>query len=445
MSDLKVSQSSQFFIRELTIVTKSGNIDVKKSFDEINIFDSLFLPVINGTILITDSIGLSNKLLFDGSESILIEIGKDEDSDIVMYKKAFRIYKQTDRKNRNQNSESYILHFVSDELLFSDQQRITQSYNGTYSEIVERIMFDYLKVPKNNLGGLYDQTYGLKKLVVPNLKPLEAIEWCTKRSLNEKQSPNYLFFQNVSGYNFVSLSRLLTLPEIIDLKFESKNLPDQDSIDEMSGVKYFEVVKQEDSIEKIRSGINAGKFIGFDPITRGIATRAISFLDVYSTMDHANKQPNISEIKNKDGLSNLESYDSKKTVSIFGTARKYSEYIKAKDPTSLTFIENYEDILFQRKAIINHLMSKRLKLVMAGNFQLSSGFNVNVTIPEMARKEKNTTDEDLTLSGKHLIVGSRHIIGFEKHETVIEVASTSTNKDFISSSGSNESSAISGY
>ena len=445
MSDLTVNQSSQFFIRDLSIVTKSGTVDIQKIYEEINIFDSLFLPVINGTILISDSIGLSNKLLFDGSESILIEIGKDEDSDIVTYKKAFRIYKQTNRKNSNQNSESYILHFVSDELFFSDQQRITQSYKGTYSEIVERIMFDYLKVPKNNLGGLYDQTYGLRKVVIPNLKPLEAIEWCSKRAVNEKVSPNYLFFQNVSGYNFVSLSRLLTLPEIIDLKFEPKNSSDQDPIDELSGVKYFEVVKQDDSIEKIRSGINAGKFIGFDPVTRGLATRGLSFLDFYSTMDHENKQPNISEIKNRDGSSNLEAYDSKKIVSIFGTARKYSEYIKAKDPTSLTFIDNYEDRIFQRQSIFNHLMSKRLKLVMPGNFQLSSGFNVNVTIPEMAKKEKETSDEDLTLSGKHLIVGSRHVIGFEKHETIIEVASTSTNKEFISSTGEKESSTIKDY
>ena len=86
------------------------------------------LPVLSGNILIADSIGLSGKLLFDGSEVIQIDITKDQDGQIAAFKEAFRIYKQTDRKNLNQNSEKYILHFVSDELMFSDQQRVNQSY-----------------------------------------------------------------------------------------------------------------------------------------------------------------------------------------------------------------------------------------------------------------------------------------------------------------------------
>ena len=131
MSELTVTNPIQFYLKEVAIVTKSGDkIDIQKIFDEINIFDSLFLPVVNGTMLITDAVGLSNKLSFDGSETLLLEITKDKDSDVATYKKAFRIYKQTDRANSNQSSESYILHFVADELMFSDQQRVTQSYTG---------------------------------------------------------------------------------------------------------------------------------------------------------------------------------------------------------------------------------------------------------------------------------------------------------------------------
>ena len=64
---LDVNQSTQFEIRELTLVVKGGSIDITKVFEEINLYDSLFLPVISGNILIRDSIGLSGKLLFDVS------------------------------------------------------------------------------------------------------------------------------------------------------------------------------------------------------------------------------------------------------------------------------------------------------------------------------------------------------------------------------------------
>ena len=446
MSEISVTSPLQFFIKEVAIVTKNGaKLDIKKIFEEINIFDSLFLPVVNGTILISDSIGLTNKLELDGSESLLLEIAKDEDSEIASYKKAFRIYKQTERVNTNQSGEAYLLHFVSDELMFSDQQRVTQSYTGKYSDIVASIMFDYLQVPANQLGGILSDSNGLRKVVIPNLRPLEAIEWCSKRSVDNFSSPNYVFFQNVSGYNFVGLSELLTMPSILDVRVQSKNIEGQDKFSELSGARSYEVVAQNDSMEKTRSGINAGKFIGFDPMTRIVQTRGISFLDVYASMKHGNKMPNISDTKNKAGQSNMEAFDSKKTLSMFGTGRKYSEYIKANDPESLTYIEPYEDLVFQRKSIFKNLMSKRLKFVMPGNFQLSSGYNVDVNVPELAAKEDGVEEEDLSLNGKHLIVASRHIIGFEKHETIIEVASTSTNKEQVLASSPNQSFEVENY
>ena len=138
----EIKKSTQFKINELAIATKAGKVDISAVYEELNIFDSLFMPVMSGNILIKDSVGLSGKLLFDGSESLLIDIAKDENSDINRFKKAFRIYKQTDRQNDGQGSETYILSFVSDELLYSDQQRVNQAYELTYSKIVERIMVD---------------------------------------------------------------------------------------------------------------------------------------------------------------------------------------------------------------------------------------------------------------------------------------------------------------
>lgn len=431
MSALSVKKSTQFFINELTLVTKAGSIDIRKIFEELNIYDSMFLPVMSGNILIKDAIGLSGKLIFDGSESILIDVAKDENSDIGKFRKAFRIYKQSDRKNDGQNSEVYILHFVADELMFSDQQRINQNYDLTYSGVVEKILFNYLKVPSNNFGGIYEATSGIRSIVIPNLRPLDAIEWCTKRALDNQNSPNYVFFQNLVGYNFVSLSKLLTQDTVLDVKFETKNQKGKNSIEEISSARDFEVIAQNDSIEKTRSGVNAGKFMGFDPMTRTFEKKNISYGDHFLNMKHGNDNPNISTIQNRDGQKNIEAFDSKKVLSLFGTARQLSSYIKQADPTSLSKVEAQENFIFQRKAIITNLMAKRVKLVMPGNFQLTSGFNVNLAAPTFGKKEKGSSNEDISLSGKYVIVASRHIIGFEKHETIIEVASSSNSNDFI--------------
>jgi hypothetical protein len=443
---LAVKTSVEFKINELVIVTKAGNIDISKMYDEINIYDSLFMPVMSGNILIKDSIGLSGKLIFDGSESLLIDIVKSESNpNIANFKKAFRIYKQSNRVNDGLNSEIYVLHFASDELMYSDQQRINQGYENSYSEIVKRILTDYLKVPANQLGGVYNDTNGIRQIVIPNLRPLEAIEWCAKRCTDKQNSPNYMFYQNYTGYNFASLSDLLTKPELLDVKFEPKNTKNSNALTEISSARSMEVISQTDNVEQTRSGVNAATFIGFDPITKTIFKKQISYGDHYNSMKHGNQKANVSEIGNRDKIKNVESFDSKKIVASFSAARQYSNYIKKYDPTAASKEDNVEEYFSKRKAIIKNLMNRRVKFTMPGNFQLTSGFNVNVMVPNLAKKEKGSDNQDLSISGKYLIVASRHIIGYEKHETIIEVATTSTANEFTPASSSAQTQEILDY
>ena len=90
-------------------------------------------------------------------------------------------------------------------------------------------------------------------------------------------------------------------------------------------------------------------------------------------------------------------------------------------------------------------MNKKLKLVMPGNFQLSSGFNVSVTTPTFGSRAKDESAEDETLSGNYLIVASRQIIKFDRHETIIEVASTSNKTPFVMESNPIQTEAVLDY
>ena len=441
----EIKKSTQFHINELVLVTKGGNIDISKIYEEINIFDSLLTPVMTGNIMIRDANGLSSRLIFDGSEAILMDIAKDKNSDIAVFKKSFRVYKQSQRTNETPSSEMFVLNFVSDELMYSDQQKINQSYTLTYTEIIQKILLDYLKISNNNSGGVFDVSYGIRNIAIPNLRPFEAIEWCAKRAVDINQSPNFLFYQNTLGYNFATLSNLLTKPDLLDVNFETKNQPKSNPISEMSSARSLEVIGQTDGIDKARSGINAGKFVGFDPVTGTISKKEISFSDVYSSMKHANESPTMSAIPNRDGKDSTQMFDSKQTVSFFSSSKNFSSYIKENDPTSLSKQDNTENYIFQRKSIMSNLMAKRVKLTMPGNFNLTSGFNINLIAPNFGKREKGGDNEDETLSGKYIIVATRHIIGYEKHETIMEVASTSSNVPFVPQASINQIKEILDY
>ena len=434
---IDIKQSSQFKITELSIITKLGKFDIGSIFDELNIFDTMLMPSISGNIVVRDGVGLSEKLYFDGSDYISINISKSGEGELTNFKRTFRIYKQTDRKNINQSSEMYVLHFVSEEFIYSLQQKINQSFTGTYSDSVDIILEKYLKVaPTANKIALLEPTQGIHSFIIPNLSPFDALKWIAYRAVDSANLPNYLFFQNKYGFNFVSLSTLISKETIADINFNPKNLGRNTQIkEETFGAYDVRVISQFNLAENIMDGVYAGKFIGFDILTRQLKEDNISFLDVYAKGEHLNKNPNVTDAKNKDNLNVDAMHNSKVSLYPIASPRKYDTYTKSNDNLTSTIIDDTDNYIFQRNSILKNLTQTKLRITLPGNFALTSGFNVLVKYPSRSIVDDSSDPYDKTLYGKYLIVATRHIIKYDKHETILEVASDSTNRPLISADG----------
>jgi hypothetical protein len=426
MADNKIVQSSQYIINKLEIISKLGPIDVTDMFEELNIFDSIFNPAMTGTILINDAFGLSNKLSFDGSEILLIDMGKT--SDAAQIKKSFRIYKQSSRKSLNLNSEGYLLHFVSDEFILSQQIKISQAFKDTYANITKKILNNYLSVVDRDIAML-EASDGIRSVVIPNKTPFEAIDFCTKRAVNDKMSPTFLFFENKLGYNFVTTSTLLARPAVHNINFQPKNLSDPSG--ELMGAMHYEVVTQFDMNKNIKAGVYAGTFIGFDINTRTVANKIVDFDSLYKKSNHANKTANIGSITNKQGFKNTEMFGSKRILYPITAFSSNDPYVRENDPTLANLEDDTYNYLLQREAMMQNLMNLRMKIVMPGNFDLTSGLTANLRLPARSEKAKGADNTDHSLDGKYLIVATRHIITYQKHETVMEVVTDSTNRGRI--------------
>ena len=239
--ELTINQTTQFEINELSIITKFGVFDITSIFEELNIFDSVLMPCMSGNIMISDSIGLTQQLKFDGSEYIRVDISKSEDNTSVLsIKKTFRVYKQSNRTNINQSSENYILSFVSEEFVYSEQKKVNQAYIGKYSDAAASILLNYLKIPKQKIG-IIDETNGIHKSIIPLLSPIESLDWLLKRSVNSNNLANFVFFENKAGFNFASLSTLYEFDSLFTVNFQPKNIIENLS-SEFLGVRNFNFV-----------------------------------------------------------------------------------------------------------------------------------------------------------------------------------------------------------
>lgn len=431
---MSILQTTQFDIVELSITTSDGvKLDISQIYEEINIFDNVMLPCMSGNIVLKDGVGFSSKINFDGSEYINIKINKDVDSKEPRsdFDKKFVIYKQTDRTQLNQSAELYTLHFVSEEFILSSQKKIRQMYKGTYSDIVRKILKDYLGV-KNQFGDIFNiyDTKGIQEVLIPNLSPFDAIEYITKRANSEQGVPDMMFWQNHMGYNFMPLSYIMNENDygtIATINFGAKNLSIDDMNGEMFGARDYRIVSQFDAAQNIQSGVYAGKFIGFDTLTRTIKTSKLSFNDTYKLTSHANKNSMNTKIPNKERNTADQMFDSRITLYPYQLERANTPYLKANDPKSANIVDNSHNYILQRKSIFSNLMQKRIRITMPGNFILTAGSPVMVQMPK--RNTIDTTDEfgDITIQGRYIITGARHIIRYDKHETVMEVATDSTN------------------
>jgi hypothetical protein len=432
---MAISQSTQIVIEKLLIHDKEETLklDIKGLFEEINVFDSILFPCMSGNIVLRDAVGLSTKLNFDGNQYITLEMSKDTEYDYAFERfnqRRFVIWKQTDRKEINQSSEMYTLHFVSEEFLLSAQKKIRQSYKGTYSQIVQKILSDHLRLKNGTPDiGHIEPSKGVHDVVIPNKTPFDAINFLCKKAVNERGLSDYVFFQTRYGYNFISLSSLTRYSDTIaNITFGVKNISGMYVGEEMYGARDVKVLSQYDLMESISQGVHAGKFIGFDTLTGQVEVQEIGFeKDVYNLeKQRANPNPLTNQVYNKENKSSFEMYDSKISVYPFQKNRTTNSHLRSKDSTTANFIDDTHNYIYQRTALFNNIMQKRLRIVVPGNFGLYAGYSVYLEYPNRFNDKTDVNPNDKTLGGRYMIVSARHIIRFDKHETILEVATDST-------------------
>ena len=412
-----IRQSSEFEIKSMVIASPKTNIqvDIRGIFEEMNIYDSVLLNSISGNIIIVDSIGILKGFEFDGSEYLLIEMSKV--TDLFPFKAVFHIYKQSRKDILTQGSVSYQLNFISDEYTVSEQTRVAQHYETTYSNMANLILKDYLKLAPTKSKGIINPSQGIRSVIIPTMKPLDALTWCSKRALDVNDKPTFLFYENFDGYNFASITDIFKQTPLANINFTPKNLTNNLNV-EFFGVRDYEVLDQFDFIENTKSGVYAktGRF--YDINNRTYKEIKTNFNQDQSGVGSANANKNTPPSKNNIFNIRPEQAYNSKIESYF-----YNSKLTGKEETP-------DKWLLQREAIMQNLFARKIRVVMAGNFLYTSGKLMNVFVPKFSVSASNDSDSGLDkfLSGNYLIVSTKHTLRAEsrEHTTTMDLVTDST-------------------
>ena len=136
----------------------------------------------------------------------------------------------------------------------------------------------------------YEPTDKAEYIVIPNLHPLEAIKWVTKRAVQESGAGvNYLFFESLSGVYFLSINKMAEEQP----QFTYKYIPrtgDSHGVEALSKgdfrIKNLYFMNQFDKASNSINGLYASKLITHDIVRKNIIQHDFDGYNEFFSLNH---------------------------------------------------------------------------------------------------------------------------------------------------------------
>jgi hypothetical protein len=438
-----------YSINTLNFVTAANQkFEIKKLVAEMSYYEDIYTFAVSGYVTLTDAQGFIELFQLTGNEYLEFDFGKTSAAPSNI-KRTFRVYKLAPRKpSGNMNVEFYTLHFCSEELILSEQTKISASYKGKkISENVRNILKENLKVPNNRIE-VIEETTGINNLVAPKLRPFEAISWLSNYARPKSTGTvgaDMLFFETKNGFNFRSLQSMYKEDIYTNYTYQAKNIDEaeQSLKEKATTVLKYEIVKSYDILNDINAGTLSNRLITLDPTTRTVRTTDFNYSNYKKSSSSLNSGEVTNKLKNRLGKTITESYEGSLKVSVGNAQQENNPYIKQQGvDTKDVFMENNVPNRTAQIALANYTI---IKIVIPGDTGITTGRTVQFDLYTL--KPTNTNkDLDKFYSGKYLVTAVRHIVTTPtEFQTVLELAKDSSPTRYVQrDSDSADSKSLSG-
>jgi hypothetical protein len=402
-------------------------------WNTINIYENIFNHVVTGTIELKDGINVHAELGLHGQEYLRISFNKPgENEKLTKYDRAFRIYKVSEKRPTESLIQSYVIHFCSEELIFSNQITLSKSLKGkVISDYVYSICTENLKISNRKIDLLnnFEWSVGVQDFIIPSLSPLNAIRLLTKSAFSGSLSP-FMFFENNQGWNFLSLEAMFGKQPLTTLNYSNAKITEDISTAAFKNANQISKMNFKHSFDMLRNTQNltySGRLYTLDILRQRYEKNDFSVKNLSATNFIDGKNIPINEARNRNEKNLTEEYNSKIFYSMTNKGQTNAPYLSARNFKVTD--TNVESSLMQRESLLNLLNNTILHCTVPGNTLFTVGSIVEIEMPSFAANKPNMRNIDPYLSGKYLITTVRHVlVPSGGHQTLLTV-----NKNSLSS------------
>jgi hypothetical protein len=406
-------------IDRVRVITPKGFYqDITSQVLNIAFYEDIFSPFITGSIIVKESLDLVNLFPFVGEEFLDLEITTPTLKDTAL-KGKYYIYKLTDRETVGDRSVVYQLHFISAEAVADMNKKISKTFSGKISELIEGLVKDKTYGLESEKQVFVEPTFNNLKYISNFWSPIKNIMYLVGNAANMNKTPNYVFFENRDGFYFISLESLYqnaAKQEFTLDKYTRDNVPagtDARNVEEdFKRILDISIPTAYDYMDRIRSGMLGSKQISFDVTKKAYSTKNYSMFERFSEQKHLNPNPINSDKAIFKYNSLMINYPK-----AFGNFSNFGDSTNAK-------------INQERLSLMKLAEANKLQITVPGRTDYTVGQKVAVNLTRIEPMSKKDDDiRDKMFSGNYLIAAINHLVDKEKHECHMELIKESSLMD----------------
>ncbi len=453
--DFKLSNCEIISYRLAKSGTEPFRMDIKPILASIELEESIFHNSIIGKLQVNDAQDIRTILPITGLERLQLKFstpGLPGINAVANEGHPFYIY-AIDTVRQDQSSaraQLYDILFCSKEAYYNDMRKVSKAYTGKLENAVEDI-FTNRRYLNSTKPLFYEPTRTNTKIVIPNLKPMDAIRMIGNSCVSGLyQNAGYLFFETAVGYHFRSYESLLAVggatarpakwkyqPQIQNIRAgrldpEGGPAPGtKDVVKDLHSVHSWKFEKSVDILQNFKAGAYSNRMIQYDPFYKIIATNDYDYVaDFYNHFHTEHSDGYKTAVKTP--LPQAKFDDTDRPVSQESLQKVMLKSNTSKVHDNKEFVSHYQTT---QKSMSQHQFMRKniLSITAPGNSVIHAGDIITFDMPLYRPIGDNLRPQSNPhYAGRYLVTAIQHTISMEagKYEILIKAVKDSVRHPF---------------
>ena len=396
--------ANQVNLTKVELEFKGEKYDLIPDMLKMQLDESIENNSMSMNITFLDASNLTNKIDFDGTETITVEFNTLGDREVSA---KYRLFKNDIIPDDTGNIKGVVLYGVSEEHFKSAILDVNQSYREQISGFAQNV-FDKLGSDKELE---LHETSGRGVTIIPGMTVFESMDFLASRSYDTKyRSSAFRFYETFDGFHYVNIERkiaegkkdAITYVKVQDARTQT---PKWNHIASLK----LDVAK--DSMHKIKSGMYASEAKEIDLINHKVITSDFTLAEKFDEFEHLDSDAMTLESKDfiEDSLKNINT-----------SFWLFSGQTGETDAEALNFV----DIIPRRLYYLSALEQVKASMQIPGNSSLSPGMVINLDMLEITSKTKSKEQEG-KVSGNYFVTSVKHLITRDEYICLVNTCKDS--------------------